>query len=258
MNGEVRAEIKRKWRVRQLSRNLSGHRSVRNGTSASFSGGGCNEIREPLRPAIRRLNSPNRTSSNVKDRFLALKKNAFGSNSVNGHVQLGNGSARQLLPRLSQTDTTDQEPSPRVVRKQETAEEEHHQDEIAETTPLKAACVEHNEEAFNDEDGDNPTAEVTKPKAAPLIRTMDELSRIHDSNSELHNDDVIRPLCSKEQQNVETDKLARSVPTKTLVDCAGASCSTADISTGDSPPSYKDLFPEIKQSSSMSNIETQV
>ena len=260
MNAEVRAEIKRKWRVRQLNRNLSTHRSYRNGNSSTFSAGGtCNDIREPLRPATRGSTSnspPQRTQSNVKDRFLALKKNAFGSSNANGHVQLGNGSVGRRLPKFSRTDMTDAETSSRKVSPLKIAESEH-----------LCPKVEAREEAHSDSE----TAKelVKQSNIAPLVRTMDELNRIHDSHVELSkNESACALLSNKEHDSNEDEPMAPpSASLSDKYDSANndAACDAENQSENiaikitndaESPPAYNELFPE--KTSSLANIETQV
>ncbi|XP_022079891.1 secretin receptor-like [Acanthaster planci] len=100
MNGEVRAEIRRKWRVRQLNRTLSTHRSLRNGHSrSSFSTPSRQDsLKEPLRdPTTADKNS-------IKSKLRALKRQAFGPyHNLNGHV--GNGNmARPSQTAVSEID----------------------------------------------------------------------------------------------------------------------------------------------------------
>ena len=114
MNGEVRAEIRRKWHVRQLNRTLSTHRSMRNGHSrSSFSTPSCQDsLKEPLKdPRAADKNS-------IKAKLRALKRQAFGghgSYGLNGH-HMGNGNmARPSQTAVSEIDNDSDSDRPRVV-----------------------------------------------------------------------------------------------------------------------------------------------
>ncbi|XP_038078598.1 secretin receptor-like isoform X2 [Patiria miniata] len=100
MNGEVRAEIRRKWRVRQLNRTLSTHRSLRNGQSrSSFSTPSRQDsLKEPLKDATAA------DKNSIKAKLRALKRHAFGPyHNLNGH--LGNGNmARPSQTAVSEID----------------------------------------------------------------------------------------------------------------------------------------------------------
>ncbi|XP_071505981.1 vasoactive intestinal polypeptide receptor 1-like [Diadema antillarum] len=88
MNGEVKNEIKRKWRLHLLNRTLSTHRTLRNGQSRS-------SCSTPPRKDSMKKDSVLETSlatrsTTLGDRFYALRKQFSRGDSSNGHV--GNGS----------------------------------------------------------------------------------------------------------------------------------------------------------------------
>ena len=243
MNGEVRTEIKRKWRVRQLNNNLSNHRSVRNNGSSSFSGNSCHDVREPLRGGSRQ-GSKRIQKKSVKERLFALRNNAFGSNSANGHVPLGNGSTpgRRVPPSgVALTDTPDNSTTPsRTSRTNDCKSEE--------TVDVTVTIDERNGSRNND----SPTMTTTNKthaKVAPLVKGIDELHRIADSTHEINvgSKDHINKVGSS--SSLDGNKLASS---SVFLDVDGHADDT-------SPPEYEELFPKIKPSTSnSSNIETQV
>ncbi|XP_054767728.1 vasoactive intestinal polypeptide receptor 1-like [Lytechinus pictus] len=86
MNGEVKNEIKRKWRLHLLNRTLSTHRTLRSCQSRS-------SCSTPPRKDSMKNHSVFETSigrSTFGERFIALKKQFSRGDSSNGHV--GNGS----------------------------------------------------------------------------------------------------------------------------------------------------------------------
>ncbi|XP_071803791.1 vasoactive intestinal polypeptide receptor-like isoform X2 [Asterias amurensis] len=112
MNGEVRSEIRRKWRVRQLNRTLSTHRSLRNGHSrSSFSTPSRQDsLKEPLK------DSTKGDKNSIRAKLRALKRQAFGgSYGLNGH-HMGNGNmARPSQTAVSEIDNESDSDRPRVT-----------------------------------------------------------------------------------------------------------------------------------------------